>query len=51
MSPCRKADSIVLEAALTHGHEKPCRDDILGPYRNPTQVSEVSIQRRSGELS
>ena len=29
MSPCRKADSIVLEAALTHGHEKPYRDDIL----------------------
>ena len=27
MSPCRKADSIVLEASLKHGHEKPCRDD------------------------
>ena len=27
-----------LEVPEPRGHEKPVRDDVRGPYRNPTQV-------------
>ena len=50
-APVPQGRQLDLEARETSGHEKPAGDDPRGPYRNPTQVCQARIRRRSGEPS